>query len=75
LIPPNGRAAGETGAGLNLLRHVCEQFHAGMGIGVHKDQPVAGGRRRAGISRAGNVVDRFNTTVAPAARAISAVRS
>ena len=30
-----------------------------MGIGVHKDQPVAGGRRRAGISRAGDLIDRL----------------
>ena len=30
-----------------------------MRISIHKNQPVAGGRRRAGISRAANLVDRL----------------
>ena len=74
-VQPDGRPAGQTMAGKNLFRHIGEQFRAGMRIGVHKNQPVAGGRRRAGISRAGDLVDRLEHDSAPAARAISAVRS
>jgi len=59
LIPANGRAAGHAIAGADFFHHVDEQFRAGMGIRVHKDQPVAGRRRRTGISRAGDLVDRF----------------
>ena len=59
LIPAKGRAAAATGAGLNLLCRVGKQFHAGMGIGVHKNQPVAGGRRRPGIPGAGDLIDWF----------------
>jgi hypothetical protein len=44
---------------MNLLRDVGKQFRAGMRIGIHKNQPVAGRRRRAGIPRAGDLVDRL----------------
>jgi len=45
-IPAKGRAAGDAFAGLDFFRHVGKQSRAGMGIGVHEDQPVAGRRRR-----------------------------
>jgi len=59
LIQPHRRAAGQIFAGLDLFRHVREQSGAGMRVRVHKNQPVAGGRRRAAVSRAGNLVDRL----------------
>ena len=47
LIPTDGRAPGDAVAGLDFLRHVGEHFRAGMGISIHEDQPIAGGRRRS----------------------------
>ena len=58
-IHPDGRAAGQTPAGLDLFRHVREQFRARLRIRVHENQPVAGGRRRAGIPGAGDLIDRL----------------
>lgn len=43
-----------------------------MRIGVHKNEPVAAGRRRAGIPRARNLVDRFKHNIC--ARRISDFR-
>jgi len=59
LVQPDRRAARETLAGKNLRRDIGKQFRAGMRIGVHKSQPVAGRCVRAGISRASNLVDRL----------------
>jgi len=58
-IPAKGRATCQTIAGADFFCHVGKQFRAGMGIGVHKNQPVASGRRRPGISRSGDLIDRL----------------
>ena len=58
-VQPDGRAAGQTSTGNNLLRDIRKKFRAGMRIGIHKNQPVPGRRRRAGIARAGDLVDRL----------------
>ena len=58
-IPTKGRAAGHAIPRAYFVHHVGEQFRAGMGIRVHKDQPVAGRRRRTGIPRTGDLADQL----------------
>jgi len=62
-VQPDGRTAGETLIRKNLIRDIGEQFRARMRIGIHKNHPVAGRRRRAGIPRAGNLIDRLKHDV------------
>src|ERR1017187_10620935 len=64
-IQPDGHAARETTTGTNLLRHVRKQFRARMRVGVHEDQPVAGGGSGTGVPRAGNLVDRLEYDSGP----------
>jgi hypothetical protein len=47
----------------NDFRHLIEQFRTRTRIGIHEDEPVAGGRSGAGIAGAGNLVDRANSAV------------
>ena len=65
LVEPDGRAAGKAAAGKNLRRHVGEKSGAGMRIGVHKHQPVAGGGGGAGVAGAGDLVDRLKNDFGP----------
>ena len=64
---PSRRRQGISRTG--FVRHVRKQFRARMRIGIHKNQPVAGRRRRAGVSRAGDLVDRFEYDNCARARA------
>ena len=58
-VQPDSRTAGETAAGKNLFRHVRKKSGAGMGVGIHKDQPVPRSRGGAGVASAGNLIDGF----------------
>ena len=55
-VQPHRRAAGEIFAGNNCFGDIGKKFRAWLRVRVHKNQPVAGRRRRAGIRRAGNLI-------------------
>ena len=59
LIHPDRHPAGQAAAGIDLLRNLGKQPGARMRIRVHKNQPAAGGRRRAAIPGAGDLIDRL----------------
>ena len=58
-IHPDRHSAGQAAAGIDLLRNFGKQSGARTRIRVHKNQPVAGGRRRAAIPGAGDLIDRL----------------
>ena len=59
LIHPDRHPAGQTATGTDLLRNFGKQSGVGTRIRIHKNQPVAGGRRRAAIPGAGDLIDRL----------------
>ena len=56
-LEPDGAAAGEAAAGLDLRGDVIEERGAGVRIGIDEDEPIAGGGFGAAIARAGDLVD------------------
>ncbi len=57
LVQPQGCAACEESTGNDLFGDIGKEFCAGMRVGIHEDQPVAGRRRRAGISCSCDLID------------------
>ena len=64
-IQPDGGTARQAAAGCHRLGHVIKKPFAGMGIRIHKDQPVAGGCRSSGIAGAGDLVDGLKHHLGP----------
>jgi len=61
----HGAAAGEAIARGDLFGNAFEKRRAGMGIGIDKDEPIAGSGGGSAISRAGNLVDGFEDDRGP----------
>ena len=55
----NGAAASHAFARGNLFGNIFEESWTGMGIGIDKNEPVAGRDRSAAVSSAGDLVDGF----------------
>ena len=59
----DGAASRHAFAGGDLFGDAVKEGWTGMGIGVDKDEPVTRGRRGAGISGSGDLVDGFEDDV------------
>src|SRR5262249_5166392 len=53
----DGGSAAQTLSRNDLLCHFSKQFPARLRVRIHKDQPIAGGCRRTGVSCASDLVD------------------
>lgn len=54
-----GAAAGQVFTGSDLFGDAVEEGRAGMGIGIDKDEPIAGSSGSATVSGAGDLVEGF----------------
>ena len=59
----NGAAAGNAFAGGDLFGDAFKKSRTGVGIGIDKNEPIAGSGGCAGVSGAGDLVDRFKDHV------------
>src|SRR5687768_14649343 len=58
-VQPYGATAGKVTAGSYRVSHFAKELWRWLRIGVHEDKPVTFRGGCAGISRAANLVDRF----------------
>jgi len=64
-IEPYGDAASQDFVGGNFFRDVGKKFFARIRIGIHKHQPITGGNGGAGITGAGDLIDRLKNYFRP----------
>ena len=65
LIEPHGGTAREAFAGNDRVGHLVQQFGAGVRVGIHKNEPVAGGRGSTGVPCTADLVEGFKDDGGP----------
>ena len=67
VLVADGAPAGETAPGAERIRRFQKELHAGIGIGVHEEDPVAASVGGAGVARPADLVDRLEHDLRPRA--------